>query len=144
MVLALRASDLASLLADGDPVTQWFSAGGPQMAAFGTIPAAPHLRFFGINGQPVVRFDGIDDFLTLTSGFANFTAGMSLYVVTRPTVRLQPGFKLFLLGNDALEQNISLGRAGTTGGISVLHEQRFGRAPTSSIRRMAWWPARPR
>ena len=125
LVLALRASDLAGTVADGEPVTQWFSAAGPQTAAFGTIPSAPTFDVSGINGQPVVRFDGINDFLTLTSGFANFTAGMSLYVVTRPTV-LQPGFKLFLLGNDALQQNISLGRAGTTAGYQYFTNSASG------------------
>jgi beta-lactam-binding protein with PASTA domain len=115
LVIALRASGLAGSLANGDPVTQWFSEEGSGGTAVGSGLQAPTFALSAINGQPAVRFDGVDDFLALTGSLSDFRAGVSLYVVMRPTV-LQSGFKVLLLGNGAGAQNIGLGRAGTDPG----------------------------
>jgi hypothetical protein len=68
-----------------------------------------------IGGRPALRFDGIDDYLTLPSGFQDFTAGMALYVVMRPTAA-PFGAKLLLLGNSGGKASIGLGKAGSTAG----------------------------
>jgi hypothetical protein len=44
-------------------------------------------------------------------GFADFSAGISLFVIARPTA-LQTGSKLMLLGNGAGQANVALGRNG--------------------------------
>ena len=115
LALALSAGELAYGLSTGAPVTQWPSALGPQVAALSALSRAPTFVAAGINGQAVVRFDGSDDYLTLSTGFQDFTAGMSLYIVARPSV-LTSGSKLLLLGNGAGQQNIAFGRAGSTAG----------------------------
>ena len=61
--------------------------------------ATPTFVTNAIGGKQALRFDGADDHLTLPTGFHDFTAGMSLYVVMRPTV-LPNGFKVLALGDD--------------------------------------------
>ena len=114
LTLALRASDLSGVVAEGGLVQSWVSSTGGTSAT-GSGSTAPTFISSGINGKPIVRFDGANDFLTLSNGFANFSAGMSVYVVMRPTV-LQWGFKVLMLGNGAGAQEIGLGRAGESAG----------------------------
>jgi fibronectin type 3 domain-containing protein len=116
LVLALGASELAYTQASGSAVSTWPNAAGPSIAATSIGSQTPTLIHSAINGQAAVRFDGVDDHLTLPSGFQDFTAGMSLYVVKRPSV-LTPGFKIVALGNGAGQHNIVLGRAGSTSGL---------------------------
>jgi hypothetical protein len=125
LLLALRASELAENLSNGDPVTQWSGVGGVGVSAAASGSTAPTFVASGIGGQPVVRFDGADDFMTLSSGLSDFRAGLSLYVVMRPTV-LQSGFKLLMLGNGALQQNIGFGRAGDTSGYQYFTNSSSG------------------
>jgi fibronectin type 3 domain-containing protein len=113
MLLALSASELAYSQANNSAVTTWPNAAGPMVNAVSTGSLAPTLVHSAINGQAVVRFDGVDDHLTLPSGFQDFTAGMSLYVVARPSV-LTSGFKLLSLGNTDGAQSIALGRGADT------------------------------
>lgn len=119
LLVALSASELATLqLADTDPVTQWPNVIGPQLAARGVLDGTPTFIASGINGKPVVRFDGDDDFLQLPPGFEDFTAGVSIYVVMQSTVA-QPGFKVVALGSAYNDNRNALffGRAGSTGGF---------------------------
>jgi hypothetical protein len=114
--LALSASELSYEYSNGQAVRQWPNAQGPLRAALASPGRAPTFIASGLNGKPVLRFDGADDFYSITQGFSNFTAGMSLYIVAKPTV-LQSGFKLIALGNGPGQQNIVLGRAGSTSGM---------------------------
>lgn len=125
LVLSLNADDLALTLADGEPVLSWPNAIGPRIAAGSAGNQAPRLVKSGLNGRALVRFDGADDFLSLPSGFQDFTAGMSLYLVVRPTI-LKSGFKYFLLGNGANKQNLGFGRAGTTAGYQYFTSNSAG------------------
>ncbi len=113
---ALSASELAYVLPNGAPVTYWPSALGPRVAATAQADRRPSFVSSGVNGQPAVRFDGHDDYLSLPAGFTDFTAGTSVYVVMRASVP-QTGFKLLLLGNGADQQNIGLGRAWESSGF---------------------------
>lgn len=115
LLLALNAADLTNTYSDGDAVGVWPNAIGPLLGATASSARRPVLTISGINGRPAVRFDGSDDFMSLSSGFRDFTAGMSLYIVKRPTV-LRAASKIFLLGNGPAIQNVGLGRAGTTSG----------------------------
>lgn len=115
LVLALNAADLTSTYANGDPVVVWPNAIGPMLGATAASTRVPTLVTSGLNGRPAVRFDGTDDFMTLSSGFRDFTSGISLYIVMRPSV-LRTASKFFLLGNGAAIQNVGLGRAGSTTG----------------------------
>ncbi len=125
LTLALSASELAYAQANNTAVTVWPNAAGPSLTALSTGALAPTLIHSAINGQAAVRFDGADDFLTLPSGFQNFTAGMSLYVVMRPSV-LTDSFKLVALGNGGGAQNIALGRAGNTSSFQYFTNASWG------------------
>ena len=102
----------------GAPVTYWQDTSSHNNSATIGSGGAPTLAGNAIGGKPAVRFDGADDFLRLPNGFQDFTAGMSVYIVLKPTV-LQYGFKLLSLGNGANLQNIGLGRAGSEPGTST-------------------------
>jgi hypothetical protein len=74
--LWLSAGTLAATLKDGAPVTKWPAVAGPAATVptgkllSGASPAAPTFVTALINGRPGVRFDGVDDQLTV-AGFAN-------------------------------------------------------------------------
>lgn len=125
LTLALSASELAYSLANGASVDHWPNARGPQIAAAGPIHRTPTFVTSGVNGKPAVRFDGFDDYLTLPGGFDDFTAGMSLYIVAKPSA-LQSGFKLFALGNGPGQQNIGLGRNGSSAGYQYFVDYSSG------------------
>ena len=116
LVLSLDATELAATLADGAPISTWTdtSPAGHHASASGS--ARPTLVTNGIGGQPSVRFDGVDDHFSLNAGFEDFTAGSTMYVVSRSSA-LQSGFKLVALGNGAGQQNMVLGRAGNSDGL---------------------------
>ena len=73
--------------------------------------------------MPSVRFDGVDDGLSLSAGFEDLRAGVSMFVVAR-AAGLQSGFKLVALGNGAGQQNVVLGRAGNTAGLQYFTTSR--------------------
>ena len=125
LTLALSASELAYAQGDGSAVSVWPNATGPSLAATSAGSRSPTLIHSAINGQPAVRFDGIDDHLVLPSGFQNFTAGMSLYVVMRPSA-LTNSFKVVALGNGAGQQNIAVGRAGNTSSFQYYTNSSWG------------------
>ncbi len=116
LALALLASELDLQLDDGDQITDWIDEIDSEQSATASGSARPTFVSSGIGGVPSVRFDGVDDHLSLGSGFEDFTAGLSMYVVASPSA-LQPGFKMVTLGNGAGQQNIGLGRANTTPGV---------------------------
>ena len=69
LVMALLGSELDIDLNDGEPVTAWRSVaridGSPSPVALGTGDRSPTFVSSGIGGGPSVRFDGVDDGLTL-------------------------------------------------------------------------------
>ena len=82
LILWLRAD--AGISRDVDSVTEWAdqsSAGSD--ATQSVLDLRPRLLSAGagIGGIPSVEFDGADDFLTLPSGFGDFTDGISIFVV---------------------------------------------------------------
>jgi fibronectin type 3 domain-containing protein len=123
--LLLSASELAYGQASGTPVSTWPSARGAFVTARMSGAAAPTLQHGALDGQPIVRFDGVDDHLVLPSGFQDFTAGVSLFIVKRSSV-LTSAFKMLILGNGAGQQNVGLGRAGQTGGYQYFTNNNGG------------------
>jgi fibronectin type 3 domain-containing protein len=125
LMLLLSASELSYGQASGTPVSTWLSARGALVSARMSGSASPTLHHGALNGQSAVRFDGADDHLALPSGFQDFTAGMSLFIVKRPSA-LTDGFKVFALGNGPGLQNIGLGRAAQTGGYQYFNTDSSG------------------
>ncbi len=115
-LLVLNADTLRYTFSDGEEVTQWTDAAdGP---LFASVPQrnAPTFIADAIAGHATVRFDGLDDYLNLPSGFTDFTNGLTLFVVARPT-GVQAGSKLMLLGNGAGQANVGFGRNGGGDGL---------------------------
>jgi hypothetical protein len=70
-------------LANNDPVTRWEDSGPRSAHATQSIVASqPIYKTNIINGKPVVRFDGSNDYLALTS--ASFS-GMTVFAVGNPS-----------------------------------------------------------
>lgn len=69
-------ADAISGLSDGNPVSMWpDSSGNAQHISQVTASAKPVYKINILNGKPVVRFDGVDDFLSKDSGFSAFSGG---------------------------------------------------------------------
>jgi hypothetical protein len=116
LVLVLDAGNIALTAGNGSEVTQWRDASGGVRDATISTGFGPTLITGALGGKPVVRFDGQNDYLNLANGFENFTAGLTLFVVARPS-SLQTGSKLFLLGNGSGQANVVLGRNGGDAGL---------------------------
>lgn len=87
LVLWLKA-DAITGLADTDPVASWVdSSGNNNTATQGTAGARPVFRTGMVNGLPVVRFDGVDDFLESPYSASDNpdTTNQSIFAVFRPT-----------------------------------------------------------
>jgi fibronectin type 3 domain-containing protein len=111
LMLLLDAGNAALSATNGSPVTTWRDASGQGSDAVTVSGQAPTLVTGAMDGRAVLRFDGENDYLNLPAGFEDFSAGMTLFVVARPSA-LQTGSKLVLLGNGAGQANVSLGRNG--------------------------------
>ena len=113
LVLSLDAGTVAQQYANGAPVSVWTDTSGTGADAVGASGTAPVLVTNAIAGRPALRFDGADDFMALPAGFEDFTGGLSMYVIARPSV-LTSGYKMVALGNGAGSDDIYLGRNGTS------------------------------
>jgi hypothetical protein len=116
LVLLLDAGNAALNATHGSEVTTWRDASGEGYDAVTVSGQAPTLVTGAIGGGTALRFDGQNDYLNLPVGFEDFSAGISLFVVTRPTA-LQMGSKLVLLGNGAGQANVALGRNGDSAAL---------------------------
>lgn len=77
-------SDSGVTTASGNPppVVSWDDLSGNSNDATGSTNAKPLLRNNAINSLPAISFDG--KFFELPSGFADFSNGISLFVITKP------------------------------------------------------------
>jgi len=125
LILLLDAEQAMADFGAGAEVTSWqdLSAAGSDADAF--PGEAPVVVANAINGRPALSFDGVDDYFSLASGLEDFTSGLTLYVVARPTT-LQSGFKLLALGNGAGNDMIVLGRAGESAGLQYFTSDEYG------------------
>ena len=113
LVLSLDAGAAAQQYANGAPVSVWTDTSGMGANAVGANGTSPVLVTNAIAGRPALRFDGADDFMALPSGFEDFTGGLSMYVIARPSA-LTSGYKMVALGNGAGSDDIYLGRNGAS------------------------------
>jgi hypothetical protein len=66
-----------------------------------------------LNGKPIIEFDGVDDFLNLPNGFADFTAGAAIVAVTGPYGTPKDA-AVIDLGQGSADDNVTLARSGAT------------------------------
>jgi hypothetical protein len=89
--LALWLRSDAGVVTSGSAVTQWSDqTTNNRHATQATASSRPTLVNGVINGLPVVRFDGVDDFLTFTLT-VNGLGGMSMFLVAANTQNQNPG-----------------------------------------------------
>ena len=102
------AADRITGLADGDPVTTWADRSGQGNHATQSTTAAKPLFKTGIaGGRPVVRFDGVDDYLT---------------VANEPTFDLST-FPIFVVGKASNDGGTFLGKV-TFAGLVTDNDRR--------------------
>lgn len=78
-------ADTATGLNDGDQIATWTDASGlGHDITQATAAKRPLYKTSILNGLPVVRFDGTDDFMA-TAAYASPTAGGSLFAVVKVT-----------------------------------------------------------
>jgi hypothetical protein len=109
----------------GAAVTSWRDQSGRGLDAWSNPGTAPTVVSDGIGGRAALRFDGVDDHLSLPTGFDDLSRGVSLFIVMRPTV-LQSGFKILALGNGPGADMVVLGRAGNGNGLQYFTNNESG------------------
>jgi hypothetical protein len=71
LALWLDAEDTSTITLNGSTVSQWDDkSGNGRNASQGSAALQPIYTTNGLNGKPVLSFDGADDELTITSSFA--------------------------------------------------------------------------
>ncbi len=113
LLLWLR-SDVGVVSSAGS-VSQWTDQSQNGNNAFQTTGASqPTVSADVLNGLPAISFNGTNQWLKLASGFANFTSGASIFVVTKPT-SITTGVRFIDFGNGQTSNNISFREQATTG-----------------------------
>ncbi len=80
-------SDWGPLTSSGNAVDTWVDMSGNASrndATQSTSGNRPTLVADAINDEPAVSFDGSNDYMSLTSGFSDLTAGLSIFAVVKP------------------------------------------------------------
>lgn len=112
------SADRISGLADGDPVSSWSDLSGQgNHATQSTTAAKPLYKTNIANGRPVVRFDGVDDFLTVANAASFDLATPTIFVVGTSSAgtRAFVGKVTFAgLTTDANRRKLQVTRAGAT------------------------------
>ena len=75
--------------------------------------AQPTLTGSAVNGLPGVTFDGTNSYLQLPSGFSDFTQGMTVIAVAKPTSTANNA-RIIDFGTGSPQNNLILSRSGTT------------------------------
>ncbi len=116
-------SDLAGLVIDIDPATLTQTADAPVSSVGPTGGAAqatsgnqPVLKLAILNGKPVIRFDGVNDFLTLTGTPLTMNSGgaMTLFIVAKITPTAGEQW-VIARDSDSLGRDYAIGINGTSG-----------------------------
>lgn len=88
-------------------VSSWIDWSGAANSASGAGAAKPVYLEKGINCLPSISFNGSSHYLSVPSGFANFTSGYTIFVVVKPSA-LTAGSTLIDLGNAGSGNNLKM------------------------------------
>lgn len=106
LALWLRA-DLGVMEANGG-VQTWLDQSGQKMDAVASAAnVMPKLTKDTLSGLPTLEFDGKEDYLSLPDGFADFTQGLSVFIVAKPNDGACAS--MWEVANGSEIQDISLG-----------------------------------
>jgi len=95
--------------ADGDAVYVWKdTSGNSYNATQSTLGYRPLYKTKIINGKPVIRFDGTDDVLAITSSLASAGDNLSFFMVVKPSNTTPIG--IFDSGDEDSIRNYSTGQ----------------------------------
>ncbi|MEZ4219299.1 MAG: LamG-like jellyroll fold domain-containing protein [Polyangiaceae bacterium] len=86
----------ATGLPSGSVATWTDKSGKNKHAIQASAPKQPTHSATGLNGKPAVLFDGVDDYFSLPTGFKDFTAGISIFIVLKASKATQNEGHLFL------------------------------------------------
>jgi hypothetical protein len=98
------------------PVIRWSDLSGLGNDATASVGHAPSVSTIN-SWRPMMQFDGATQYMNLPSGFADFTAGATIFVVAQPMSKASAS--ILDLGNGATNDNLLL-KVGTTNGIVQL------------------------
>jgi hypothetical protein len=110
--LALWLKADAGVTADGSGnVSQWNDQSANQYNATQSSTARPTVVTNIINGNPIIRFNGSAQYMSMPAGFGNFTSGATVFSVFNPTTTANYA-RIFDIGNGAPSDNLALYRYG--------------------------------
>lgn len=123
MLLWLAGATLEDDFNNGDPITTWRDTSGNGLdAAQAVVLARPTLESVSsINNQPAARFaDDASTFMDLPAGFADFTAGLSLFMVVQASDVLNLTLAAFGLSNNAVDSAFTFALATDTDRVGMI------------------------
>jgi hypothetical protein len=113
LLLWLRGD--AGVVSSSGNVSQWTDQSqNGNNASQTTGSNQPTVVTNALNGLGTISFNGTNQWLSLASGFANFTQGASIFVVTKPT-SITTGVRFLDFGNGQTNNNISFREQASTG-----------------------------
>jgi len=125
LTLWLRA-DVGVMEANGG-VQTWLDQSGQHLDAVASaLNTAPKLSKDTPNGMPTLEFDGMDDYLSLPTGFADFSAGLSVFIVAKATDGACAS--MWEVANGSEIQDISVGFYRSTWQYEVENQDVYGGA----------------
>ena len=105
-------ADMGTTTEAGNAVSKWADQSDSGKEATQVTPEyQPKLVAGALGGLPLVEFDGTDDFLKLTAGFKDFSAGLSIFIVLRVTKSASTPSILHLSNGDEID-DISVAQDG--------------------------------
>ncbi len=124
LVLWLRSDNVTTT---GSNISQWTDISGSSNSATQSVMAnQPTLMTSAVNGLPAVNFSS-GKFMQIPAGMANFTGGMSLIAVLRPTA-VTAGARILDFGNGATSDNLQIQEPSSTAASLYLYN---GTTPSS-------------
>jgi hypothetical protein len=118
LVTWLRAD--AGVVYSSGQVSSWLDqSGNGNNGTQLTSGNQPSLVTGAINGLPAVGFNGTSQYLQLPSGYSNFSSGVSIFVVTKPTSFTQYGHLLYLARDTSGTDAVSAQEWTTSGSASL-------------------------
>ncbi|MBX9670816.1 MAG: chitobiase/beta-hexosaminidase C-terminal domain-containing protein, partial [Candidatus Obscuribacterales bacterium] len=127
-LIAWLRSDNFSSTANGAAIDSWQDVSGANNNATQiTAGSRPTVLKPAVNGLPAVSFNGSSNWLQFPDGFSDFSQGMSLFVVVKPTTSTA-GKRFLDIGNSTSKNNVLFyQQSGTDFQLAVLN----GTSPTT-------------